>query len=178
MINNFQKLIYKLSCIAPVCVILAIILYTQKLNVFFCIILGLIGIGGCVYAVIFIRLCEKKLPVLKITINNISQEDSSVFVYFATYLLPLVGVAWQDNVAVWLLIAAGIIVLGLKMNNLGFCPVLLLAGFHCYKASLSTGTECILISRKKGVRSSKQIGQALYISETLMLVEMGGDGNV
>lgn len=178
MISEFQKLIYKICCIAPICIFLAITLYIQRLNIIFCILLGAAGIGGCVYAIVFIRLCGNNLPMLKISVENISLNDTSVLVYIVTYMLPLVGVAWEDTLLVWLLIAAGIIALGIKMSNLAFCPILLLAGYHCYKANLSTGTECILISRRKGVRNSKQIKQAIYISETLMLDETGGKENV
>lgn len=178
MINEFQKMVYKLSCIAPICIILAVALYTQECNIVCCILLGLVGISGCVYAIIFIKLCEKELPILKITVDGISQDDTSVFAYLATYLIPLIGVVWKNDLLVWILIAVVVIVLGIRMSNLSFCPILLLAGYHCYKASLTTGTECILISRKKEVRSSKQINQVVRISDTLMIAEMGGKTNV
>lgn len=178
MINEFQKMVYKLSCIAPICIILAVTLYTQECNMIFCILLGLIGISGCVYAIIFIKLCERKLPKLTITVNDISQDDTSVFAYLATYLIPLIGVVWKNDLLIWILIAVIVIILGTRMGNLSFCPILLLAGYHCYKATLTTRTECILISRKKEVRSSKQINQVIRISDTLMIVEMGGKANV
>lgn len=178
MISELQRLLYKLSCVAPICVVLAITLYTQKFNMILCILWGGIGIGGCVYAVVFIRLCERKLPLLKIAIDNISQDDSSVLAYFATYLLPLIGVVWKDSLWVWILIAMGGIALGTRIHNLGFCPILLLAGYHCYKANLSTGTACILISRKREVRNSRQIKQAIYISDTLMIEGTGGKRHV
>lgn len=178
MISKFQKLIYKLSCIAPICVILAIILYTQDFNITFCILLGLVGIGGCAYAIIFIKLCEKRLPILKITVDNITPDDTSTFAYFATYLIPLIGIIWKDDLLVWVVIAVVVAVMGIRMSNLSFCPILLLAGYHCYKVNLSTGTECILISRKKGIRSSKQIEQVIRIDDTLILEEMGGKADV
>ncbi len=178
MINEFQKLVYKLSCIAPICIILAVSLYTQRCNIIFCIFLGFVGISGCVYAIFFIRLCEKKLPKLRITVDGISQDDTSVIAYLTTYLIPLIGVVWKNDLFIWILIAVCVIILGIKMNNLSFCPILLLAGYHCYKASLTTGTECILISREKVVRSNKQFQQVIRISDTMMLVERGGRGNV
>ena len=174
MINGLQKIVYKLSCIAPICIILAVTLYTQGCNVIFCILIGLVGISGCVYVIIFIKLCEKKLPTLKITVDGISQDDTSVFVYLATYVIPLIGVVWKEDLYTWLLIAVGVIVLEIRMSNLSFCPILLLAGYHCYKANLTTGTECILIGRKKEVRNSKQINQVIRISDTLMIAEIGG----
>lgn len=178
MINTFQKLIYKISCVAPICIILAIILYTQGIHMAVCILLGFAGFASCVYVVVFIKLCEKKLSVLEITIVNISQKDSEVFVYLATYLIPLIGVFGENYLPVWILVAVGVIVLGVRTSNLGFCPILLLTGYHCYQAELSTGTECVLISRKRGVRNSKQIGQAIRISDTLMLAQTGGKKNV
>ena len=178
MVSEFQKLIYKLSCIAPICIILAITLYTQKYNIAICIALGLVGIASCTYGIVFIKLCEKKLPTIKVAIGNISQDDSSAFVYFATYLIPLVGVIWKQDLLVWIVIAVAVLAMGIRMGNLVFCPILLLAGYHCYKANLSTGTECTLISRKKGVRNSKQINQVIRISDTLMLTETGGKANV
>lgn len=128
---------------------------------------------------LFLLSCVRKnLLILEITVDNISQDDTSVFAYLATYLIPLIGVVWKNDIWVWILIVVVVIILGIRMSNLSFCPVLLLAGYHCYKANLTTGTECILISRKKGVRNSKQIHQVIRISDTLMLVEMGGKVNV
>ncbi len=178
MVNEFQKLIYKISGIAPIGAMLAITLYTQGFHIVICVLLGVSGLVGCVYAVAFVRLCEKKLPALEITIVGISQNDSEVFTYLATFLIPLIGVIWEYNLLVWILIAALVIVLEVRTSNLGFCPILLLAGYHCYKADLSTGTECVIISRKKGVRNSKQIRQAIRISDTLMITETGGKANV
>ncbi len=178
MVNGFQKLIYKLSCVAPICVILAIALCTQGFHILVCIPLGFCGLVGCAYAIVFIKLCEKKLPTLNITIVSISQKDSEVFAYLATYLIPLIGVFWEEYLGVWILVAAGVIVLGIRTGDLGFCPILLLAGYHCYKVDLSTGTDCILISRKREVRNNKQIKQAIRISNTLMLTQTGGKANV
>lgn len=178
MINRIQIMLYKLSCISPICLVLGITFYTQNYNVLFCVLLGLAGIGSSSYAIIFIKLCEKKLPILRITADSISQEDTSVFAYFATYLIPLIGVIWRDNPLVWIIIAMGVIVFGIKVSNLGFCPVLLLAGYHCYKVDLSTGTACILISRRKGIRNSKKLNQVIRISDTLMLEKKGGKENV
>lgn len=178
MINRIQIILYKLSCISPICLVLGIILYTQNFNIIFCLLLGIAGIGGGIYAFIFMRQCEEKLPILKITTDSVSQEDTSVLAYFATYLIPIIGIIWKENLLVWIIIAIGVIALGIKVSNLGFCPVLLLGGYHCYKAELSTGTECILISRKKGIRSSKKLNQVIRISDTLMLEKMGGKANV
>ena len=80
MISEFQKLIYKICCIAPICIFLAITLYIQKLNILFCILLGAAGIGGCVYAIVFIRLCGNNLPMLKNYVEKISLKDTSVLV--------------------------------------------------------------------------------------------------
>lgn len=177
MINRIQIMLYKLSCISPICLVLGFTFYAQSFNVLFCVLLGLAGIGSS-YAIIFIKLCEKKLPILRITADSISQEDTSVFAYFVTYLIPLIGVIWRDNSLVWIIIAMGVIVFGIKVSSLGFCPVLLLAGYHCYKVGLSTGTACILISRRKGIRSSKKLDQVIRISDTLMLEKKGGEENV
>lgn len=169
MINGFQKLIYKMSCIAPVSVFLAITLFLQGTNIVVCILLGLFGLVSVIYSYIFIKLCEKKLPVLKITIDSISQDDSSVLVSFVAYLIPLVGIVWKNDIIVWILIAVSIFVVLIRVGDLGFCPVLLLAGYHCYRANLSTGTGCVLISRRRGMRNNKQVTQAVKISDTLML---------
>lgn len=178
MINKIQRMLYKVSCIAPICVVLSFLFSTQGMNILFCIFVGLVGVGGCVYAFIFIKLCEKKLPVLMITVNSISQEDSSVIPCVVAYIVPLIGIIWKDNLVIWVIIAVGLILIMIKVNNLSFCPILLLANYHCYKASLTTGTECILISRKKGVRNSGQINQVMWISDTLMLEKTGGNTNV
>lgn len=169
MINGFQKLIYKMSCVAPVCVFLAITLFLQGTNIVVCILLGLFGLVNMIYTYIFIKLCEKRLSVLKISIDSISQGDSSVLVSFVAYLIPLVGIVWKNDIIVWILIAVSIFVVLIKVGDLEFCPVLLLAGYHCYRANLSTGTVCVLISRRRGMRNSKQVTQVVLISDTLML---------
>lgn len=178
MINGVQRLLYKLSCIAPICIILALTLYIQNFSGIVCVILGFIGAGGCVYAFFFVQACGKKLPLLKVSVDNISQEDRSALEYFAAYLIPLIGIVWKENLVVWIITAAVLIVLIIRISSLGFCPVLLLAGYHCYKVSLSTGIDNIVISKRKGMRNSKQLHQVVRISDTLMLEENGGRANV
>ncbi|MCM1117959.1 MAG: hypothetical protein NC543_01150 [bacterium] len=115
------------------------------------------------------------MPVLKITIDSISQDDSSVLVSFVAYLIPLVGIVWKNDIIVWILIAVSIFAVLIRVGDLGFCPVLLLAGYHCYRANLSTGTACVLISRRRGMRSIEQVTQVVRISDTLMLEYIEGD---
>lgn len=174
MINEFQRLLYKISCIAPICIILGLLLYMQDVSILFCSILTMIGIISCIYSIIFVKLCEKNLPTLMITADSITQDDGVVIMYVITYLVPIVGVIWKDNQIIWMLIGAVLILMLIKINNLSFCPVLLLVGYHCFKISLSTGTECVLVSKRKGIRSNKQIGQVIRISDNLMIEDIGG----
>lgn len=122
MINGFQKLIYKMSCVAPVCVFLGITLFLQGTNIVFCILLGLVGLGGMIYTYIFIKLCEKKLPVLKIVIDSILQDDRSVLVSFFTYLIPLVGIVWKNDIFVWTLIAVSFLYGKADIQSDGLLP--------------------------------------------------------
>lgn len=178
MINGFQKMLYKFGCIAPICFLLGVMVMVQKGCILWGIALILIGVTGCIYAVALIGRCERELPVLKITVNNITQNDSSVTGYVFAYLVPIAGIIWDQGLIVWVLIAAAFLFLLIKMNDLSFCPILIAASYHCYKASLSTGTECILISKKRGVRNSEQIREIIRISDTLFLDAKGGRKNV
>ncbi len=169
MINGFQKIVYKLCSVVPICIFLAITFYTQKISIQICIFCGLVGVGGCVYAVLFIKLCEQNLSIVKITIDSVLQDDTSVCVCIASYLVPLVGIIWKNNLLCWIMVGGAIVLLLIKSENLGFSPILLVVGYHCYKVNLSTGTTCILISRRKGIRNKKQVNSAIRINENLMV---------
>lgn len=171
MINGFQRFIFKLSCILPICIFLAIFFYAQRFEIFFCVCWMVAGLCGGAYGFLFVKLCEKNLPLLEVEVESISQEDFSILICFATYLFPLAGVVWESNAMLWAFLTMGAVLIFLKTGSLGFCPVLLLAGYHCYKAELSTGTTCILISRKREIRSSEHIKQVIRISGTLLLEE-------
>lgn len=178
MMNGFQKMLYKFGCIAPICSFLGIAIMIQDNRILWGMGLLLIGVLGCVYVVMLIKRCERELPILKIEVTNIAQSDASVIGYVLAYFVPIAGNVWEEGMVVWILIAVALIFLSLKANDLNFCPILIAANYHCYKASLSTGTECIVISKKKGVRSSNQIGEILRISDNLFLEAKGGRKNV
>lgn len=139
-----------------------------------CILLTAIGIISCIYSIIFIKLCEKNLPALMIDVDNITQDDGVTILYIITYIVPIIGVIWKDDQMIWIFIGAILTAMLIKINNLSFCPVLLLADYHCFKVSLSTGTECILVSKRKGIRSNKQVDRVIRISDNLMIEDMGG----
>ena len=80
-----------------------------------------------------------------------------------------IGIIWKNNLLCWIMVGGAIVLLLIKSENLGFSPILLVVGYHCYKVNLSTGTTCILISRRKGIRNKKQVNSAIRINENLMV---------
>lgn len=170
MINNLQKILYKISNIAPIMIFLGISLYLQGVNIELCVFLGTVGLLASTYAVIFIKMCEKMLPVLSVKIESISSNDDIVIVYLATYLFPLIDIVWSDKGAIWIGLFIIAVIILMRINVLGFNPILLLIGYHCYKLTLSTGvSDCIMISKQKGIRNKTQIKEILRIEECLVL---------
>lgn len=172
MINSLQKNLYKIGCIAPILITLGISLLMQKVNWKLCIVLIIVGILASIYTIKFITLCKKKLATLEIKIESIEQNDTVVIMYSFSYLFPMVGIIWSENTIMWLLIGLFIAFFYIKMNSLGICPMLLIVNYHFYMVSLSTGVcNCILVSKRKVIRSSAEIKKVVRVSENFLIDE-------
>lgn len=172
MINRVQKILYKLGCIAPILITLGISLWMQGTDWKWCVALILVGVLSSAYAVKFIELCKEKLPFLQITIESFEQSDNEVIAYIFSYLIPMVGVIWKDDIIMWILLAVYVFIFYFKIENMGICPVLLFANYHFYKINLSTGIEnCIFISKRRGIRSNNEIGNVVRVNENLLIDE-------
>lgn len=172
MINRVQKILYKQGCVSPVLITLGISLWIQDTDWQWCMVLILGGVFGCVYAVKFIKLCKQKLSSLEIEIQSIEQSDNEVIAYICSYLIPIVGVIWKDDTLMWILMAVYVFIFYIKIETMEICPVLLLANYHFYKISLSTGIEnCIFISKRKGIRSTSEIRNVVRVGENLLVDE-------
>ena len=170
MINELQKLLYKLGCAAPILVTLGITLIYQNHNRIFCIIIILLGVILSLYTVVFVKLCEKKLPALEITVESISKGDREVYGYIVSYIAPVVGFVWDMNYMVWGIIVVGFVVLMYKVNSMECSPLLCLFNYHCYKVQLSTGiSECIVISKKKSMRNGQQLKRVVRVDDMLLI---------
>lgn len=178
MLNHFQMYLYKASYISLLLIMIGISLLLQDFNWKWCIPFLAIGIILAVYAFIFIRLCLKKLPSLSVTVESIASDDGVNLAYLSSHLVPLIGVIWKDNIIIRLAIAIIAIIFFFMARNIGFCPILLLCGYHCYQVSLSTGVQnCFLISTRPSIRSIKQISTVVRVCDSL-LIDEGGKRNV
>lgn len=170
MINNLQKLLYKVSNIAPVMIFLGVSLYIQGTTAKICIFFVIMGFMASIYTVFFIKRCEKLLPVLHIDVESVSANDEVVIAYLLTYLVPMIGVVWSENQSLWIVLLILAVIILMKINVLSFNPILLLIGYHCYKVTLSTGvSDCEVISKQKRIRNRAQIKEILRIEEFLMI---------
>lgn len=174
MINWFQTLMYKVSCVAPIMIVIGFSLWIQGESKAWCV--ALIGIGTAVscYAPLFIKLCKDKLPLLPVTLETIASNDSIAFMYVVTYFVPLTGIIWKDKQWIWVVIACIAILVLLKINTLSFSLPLLFLGYHCYKVTLTTGmSECFVISRRQRITNKNQI-QVVQRINSFLLIDEGG----
>lgn len=170
MINWFQKFLYKSSNVAPIVSVLGITLLMQRVNKTVCVVLILLGIVSAANVLIFISLCREKLAVIPVDILDISPNDGIVIAYILTYLLPLTSFVLEESQWVWIVVACLAILVLLKINTLSFSPILILAGYHCYKITLNTGvSECLIISKQKKIRNKNQIKYILRVNEFLLI---------
>lgn len=172
MVNTLHIALYKLSGIAPMMIFIGVSLLLQDFNQLMCISLIISGVVLCGYAPIFIQICKKKLPVIPVKINELATNDQVVVIYLITYMLPVLTVAWQDNLWAW--VSFGILIVGavLLSSSMSFSPVLLFFGYRCYRAKISDWRlDCILISRQKRITNPDQIGAVLRINEFLLISE-------
>lgn len=170
MINNIQKILYKVSNIAPVMIFLGVSLYMQGISARICVVLVVMGLASVIYTVFFIKRCEKVLPVLHIKVESISANDEVVVAYLLTYLVPMIGVIWKENQYLWIVLLILAVIILMKINVLSFNPILLFIGYHCYKVSLSTGvSDCVVISKQKRIRNRTQMKEMLRIEDFLMI---------
>ncbi len=174
MINWLQILLYKVSCVAPIIIVIGISFWFQGESKAWCIALISIGIIISGYAPLFIKLCRDKLPLLPVTLENIAPNDSVASMYAVTYLVPLTGIIWKDKQWIWVVIASiGVLVL-LRINTLSFSLILLFIGYHCYKVTLVTGmSECFIISRRQRITNKNQIKVVQRINSFLLIDEGG-----
>lgn len=178
MINRLQIYLYKVSYISPLLIMIGISLLLQDFIWKWYIPFLVIGIITGIYAFVFIRLCLEKLPSLPVTVESIAPDDRVIIAYLSSHLVPLIGVIWQDNIIIRLAIGIMAVIFLFMARNIGFCPVLLLGGYHCYQVSLSTGVQnCILISTRPSIRSINQISTVVRVCDSL-LIDEGGKRNV
>lgn len=170
MINNFQKMLYRLTCVAPLMIISGIIIWIQKSNYGLSIVLIGSGVALCIYAVVFIKACIRKLAVIPIEVRTVAKSDISLYIYFVTYIVPLLGL-WEEKT--WYVVGViGIvmIVLTLLIRQLSFSPILIFMRYHFYKIEISSGLgECYLLSKAKQMRDSGQIKYAIRLDDGLYI---------
>lgn len=178
MINNLQKIIYRITCVAPVIIMSGFILWIQGSNVWLCLGTVSIGVAICAYSVFFIKACINNLPRLSIEVTNISKSDFSSYIYFATYAVPLISFVWDGT---WYLVGfmcAIMLAISLFVHQLPFSPVMLLYRYHFYKVQISSGLgDCYLISNKKQVRNCSQIKYVVRVDE-VFFIHMEDESNV
>lgn len=175
MTNTLQIALYKLSCIAPMMIFIGISLWKQGFSKWLCITLIALGVILCGYAPIFIKICRKKLPVIPVKVNELATNDQVVVIYLITYMLPIINIAWQDNLWAWVCFAILMIIAILVSSSMSFSPILLFFGYRCYRAKISDWRlDCILICRQKRITNLNQIENALRINEYLLISEGQG----
>lgn len=170
MVNALQIALYKLSGIAPMIIFVGISLWKQGFSKWLCITLIVLGVVLCGYAPIFIRTCRKKLPVIPVKVNELATNDQVVVIYLITYMLPIINVAWKDNLWAWISFAILMVIAILISSSMSFSPILLLFGYRCYRAKISDWRlDCVLICRQKRITNPDQIENVLRINEYLLI---------
>lgn len=174
MINRLQILMYKVSCVAPIMIMVGISFWIQGESKVWCIALSSIGIVISGYALWFIKLCKDKLPLFPVTVESIASNDEIALMYVVTYFTPLTGIIWEDKQWIWGVIAGiGILIL-LKLNTLSFSPILLFMGYHCYKVTMATGmSDCFVISKRRQIINKNQI-QVVQRINAFLLIDVEG----
>lgn len=160
-----------MSVMSPLLIIMAIVFSIQKINWKVCLLFGIIGITFFIYSFIFIWLCFKKLPPIKANVTDVSPNDTWVVGYIIAYIVPFTSVV-MSTINLWISLIVAVVALGviIAINNTSFNPVLMLAGFHCYKITLKNGISgCILLSKRKEIRNNDQIASILRVGNYLLI---------
>lgn len=176
MSNNFQKLIYNLSSIAPIGITFSIVWYAEAKNIKLSIFLALASLFLIIYEMFFIKIGRVKFSVVNQLFEAAENNDRWVLAYIITYILPLSGLVWED--INWTIVSCVGIIVAVVLTFSNFSipnPVLFFAGYHFYKAKTPNGVQSFnIISKKKDYRSIQQFGEIRRVFEDLLID--GGDG--
>lgn len=171
MSNNFQKLIYNLSSIAPIGITFSIVWYAEIKNIKLTLLLALASLFLIIYEIVFIKIGKIKFSIVRQSFETAENNDSWVLAYIITYMLPLSGLVWDD--INWTIFSCVGIIMAAVLTYSNFSipnPVLFFVGYHFYKAKTQNGVQSFtIISKKKDYRSVQQFGEIRRIFEDLLI---------
>lgn len=107
-----------------------------------------IAVIGIVSALIIIRQIELRTEVFSIKVKKAESNDFMLFVFVASYFVPIIARSSEINVFTAILIVASASFVLCFVNAVPSHPLLRILKFRFYKIEAETGMVYILISRR------------------------------
>lgn len=129
-----------------------------------------VGTFGLIGLSIYLFIARRLNPITLKTLS-ISRRDGEAMNYIVSYLLPFIALPSED-IANMISLAVFLFFLGVIYINSGMIhinPILNLAGWHIYEATLENGNTCALLMRhpkRKEIKAVK-MDEDIYIEAKL-----------
>lgn len=186
MANKFQKMLFNLSTLSPIVFFLVVVWWIQcgvkevtletgeihlTAKAITISVIGLLCLLYALYSALLVKISQKKLEIVPISVNSVKSKGSFAFAVIIAYVLPFSNLVLADY-NTWLSLSiAGLALLFLFMSNTVWPnPVLMLVGYHFYEISNINGSEeLLLISRRDSIQDAKTIKKVIALWNYLMI---------
>lgn len=168
MLNTLAKLMLTGTALAPVALVYAWVLYTERQ---WCAALTLVvtAVALIVVMVLLLRYCRTNLQRSKFKVTSIEAADREYITFILLYLSPLFTAEFGD--LNWNILVPSLIVFILVISTgygYHFNPLLGLLGWHFYKVNTDEGVSYVLITKKE-LRSARECLTVGQLTEYIVI---------
>lgn len=169
MLNKIAKLSLVATSMAPICLTLWFVDFSQQWN-------WHAGLGYFLAAILMALLCYglvwlsgKKLEKLPVTIKSVKTVDKEVVGFLLVYLLPLINQT-SKVISMPVLIFVAVIFFFIVQNSHAyhFNPLLGFFGYHFYEVGIEGGITYVLIT-KQNISDCKSITKVVQLTEYMIM---------
>ncbi len=151
MANTFQKIIYNLSSITPLCFTFSLVWWIQEKTYMIPLIFLMIGIGLSILLMKSFFYGLKSLAPIQLRTSDIAPNDGWIIAYIISYMLPFANMVIDEwNLLICSCVAFLFIIIAPIVNTAIPNPLLFLLGYHFYTVGAENGISgYVLISKRK-----------------------------
>ncbi len=170
MANCFQKLIYNLSAVSPLCFIFSITWYIKNGTILIPIICILTGTLLIVCLGLSFSYGKKNVASIDIRVAGISPNDGWLVAYIISYMFPFASMAIENFHIVICVAVSGLLIIILPWINSAIPnPLLFFLKYHFYQVEMKTGMSGYVLISKRKLRKAKDIKTVKRMFEFLLI---------
>lgn len=169
MLNKAAKLALVSTSLAPICLTLWFVEYSQHWDWqqgWGYLLVALVLSGLCFG---LIRLSAHKLEPLSVTIRSVKTVDKEIVGFLLVYLLPLINQS-QNSISVPVLVFIAVIFFFVIYNSHAyhFNPLMGFFGYHFFEVTIEGDITYVLITRQN-ITDCKNVSKVVQLTEYMIL---------